>query len=441
MSSAQKTPTALSVPGRYEALALFSVLAAITYLDRLCMSMAAVPIRAELRFHEVQMGLVFGAFTLAYLLFEIPSGWLGDWIGPPKVLLRIVLWWSVFTALTGWASSLWLMIGIRFAFGAGEAGAFPSIARELARWFPSEQRGRAQGVLWMSARLGGALAAPITGILIRRVGWRWAFPILGCLGPIWAIIFYLRYRRVPPIQKVAAAETSAAIPPPEADWPVPATSPREGVPWAKILTNVSVWGLAGATFWSAFSWFFYATWLPTYLKDVKHLTLDQTSWLASLPLFAGVAGCGLGGWVSDALANALGSGRWARRMVGFAGAMMSGVCFLFALWVRDPLTAVLLMAASAFWNDVTLSCLWAANMDIGERFSGIVSGVVNTASGTGALISPLIFGYLVRHGWPWSRVLLIAAGGYMVGGLFWLLVDPTRTVSKTAYEGDRRALE
>jgi nitrate/nitrite transporter NarK len=152
-------------------------------------------------------------------------------------------------------------------------------------------------------------------------------------------------------------------------------------------------------------------------------------------------GCGVGGWISDALAGALGSGRWARRLVGFSGAIMSGLCFLLALRVEDAVTAVLLMAVAAFFNDLTLSCLWAAIMDVGERFSGSVSGVVNTASGMGALISPPIFGYFVKGGWPWSRVLLLAAAGYMIGGLFWLLVDPTRTVSKTAYEGKPAGLE
>ena len=124
-------------------------LAVITYLDRICISAAAPFIMDDLHLTVLQMSVVFSAFTLAYSLFEIPSGWLGDVNGPRRVLTRIVLWWSAFTMLTGAARGLPSLVAIRFLFGAGEAGAFPNIARSFSRWFPLRERGQANGVMFL----------------------------------------------------------------------------------------------------------------------------------------------------------------------------------------------------------------------------------------------------------------------------------------------------
>jgi len=422
---------------RYEVLALFCLLSGITYLDRICISQAASSMQRDLGLNKEQMALVFSAFTLAYLLFEIPTGWLGDRFGPKKILIRIVIWWSAFTALTGSAGGLWSLLLIRFAFGAGEAGAFPNIARALVRWFPSSQRGRVQGTIWTTARLGGALAPPLTALLMAAFGWRWAFRIFAVLGIVWAVAFQLRYREAPPDAAPKGPETDADR---RGDESLTTIPPDRSVvvPWRRILGNRSVWGLSGATFCSAFAWYFFVTWLPTYLEEERHVSLSRSSWLASLPLFFGVFGCAVGGWMSDRLVHSLGGVRWARRIVGFVGATFSGLSFLAATRVTDPVVAVLLMALSSFWNDVTLSSLWAANMDIGERFSASVSGVVNTASGMGAFFSPLVFARLLKLGWGWTPSLTLSALVFLLGGLFWLLVDPTRTVAPA---GDSKAPE
>jgi MFS family permease len=157
-------------------------LAIVTYLDRVCISVATPFIRQELGLSLVQMSTVFGAFTLAYSLFEVPSGWLGDVIGPRRVLTRIVLWWSAFTMLTGAAQGLRSLVAIRFLFGAGEAGAFPNVVRSFSQWFPARERGLANGVLFLGSRLGGAITAPIALLLIQRWGWRRASSSSGRWG-------------------------------------------------------------------------------------------------------------------------------------------------------------------------------------------------------------------------------------------------------------------
>src|SRR5262249_34485621 len=164
------------------------LLTIITYLDRVCISAAAPFIMEELHISVFQMSLVFSAFTLAYSLFEVPSGWLGDIRGPRRVLTRIVLWWSVFTVLTGVTNGFASLVAIRFLFGAGEAGAFPNITRSFARWFPIRERGRASGIMFLGSRVGGMLSVPISLVLIRGIGWRASFMAFGAIGFVWAAL-------------------------------------------------------------------------------------------------------------------------------------------------------------------------------------------------------------------------------------------------------------
>ena len=188
-------PTSTRVRGRVLAFAF--LLAVVTYLDRICISAAAPFIMEDLHLGLLQMSVVFSAFTLAYSLFEVPSGWLGDVKGPRRVLTRIVLWWSAFTMLTGAAQGLTSLVTIRFLFGAGEAGAFPNIARSFSRWFPVRERGRANGVMFLGSRIGGMLSAPIALLLVTRWGWRASFVVFGSLGIAWAVAWYAWYRDRP----------------------------------------------------------------------------------------------------------------------------------------------------------------------------------------------------------------------------------------------------
>src|SRR5499427_8406665 len=176
-------PTASRVRGRVLAFAF--LLAVVTYLDRVCISAAAPFIMEDLHLSVFQMSVVFSAFTFAYSIFEIPSGWLGDVRGPRRVLTRIVLWWSGFTMLSGAARGFASLASIRFLFGAGEAGAFPNLAAAIHQWFPARERGRATGVYMLGSRVGGMLSAPVALLLIARWGWRASFVAFGAVGVVW----------------------------------------------------------------------------------------------------------------------------------------------------------------------------------------------------------------------------------------------------------------
>jgi MFS family permease len=161
---------------RFVVLGVLCLLSGVLYLDRICISQALPYITKELELSPAGGSLVLMAFTLAYGLFEVPTGRWGDVIGGRRVLTRISLWWSAFTALTGACQGLWSMVTVRFLFGAGEAGAFPNVARVLLRWFPVSERGRAQGIFVAASQIGGALSPILTALLMAAFG-RW---VSGC---------------------------------------------------------------------------------------------------------------------------------------------------------------------------------------------------------------------------------------------------------------------
>ena len=187
-------------PTRARSIVLFFAvsLAIITYVDRVCISQAAPQMQKDLGLTKEQMGWAFTAFSLAYALFEIPGGWLGDKIGPRKVLMRVVAMWSVFTIATGWAFNLASLIVFRFLFGVGEAGCFPNVTKAFTLWFPACERVKAQGVMWLSARWGGAFTPLLVGWMLASGGegkaglglhYKWVFLLFGALGVVWALFF------------------------------------------------------------------------------------------------------------------------------------------------------------------------------------------------------------------------------------------------------------
>ena len=211
-----------------------------------------------------QWGWVTGVFTLAYAAFEIPSGSMGDRIGPRRVLTRIVVWWSAFTALTGAVSSYPLLLVTRFAFGVGEAGAYPNIGVAIARWFPLATRTQAWGTVLMSAQLGGAVAPFVVVPLQARFGWRASFLLFGLLGVLWAIAWFGWFRDTPAeMPRVSAAERAETG---------PFAAPHHGLPWAIAIRSRNLLALMFMAGFVGWSMSFFQSWLGTYLVRGRGFT-------------------------------------------------------------------------------------------------------------------------------------------------------------------------
>jgi len=413
-------------PVRARVLGFVFLLAVVTYLDRVCISAAAPSIMEELNLSVLQMSVVFSAFTLSYSLFEIPSGWLGDVKGPRRVLTRIVLWWSAFTILTGFARGFQSLVAIRFLFGAGEAGAFPNIARSFSRWFPARERGRANGVMFLGSRLGGMLSAPVALVIIARWGWRESFVIFGLVGVVWAAAWYAWYRDRPEEHPAMTREELAQI----NDGSVGAEH-GSGTPWRALLRSRNLYAICAMYFAFGYGLYFYFTWLPTYLIRVLGFSRFGGGLFAALPfLLAGIADV-LGGWLTDHLSRRYGL-RAGRCYLGCA-AFMTCAALVFASQLPVPAVAKALLLALALASaDLALGACWAVPIDIAPDHAGVITGCMNTLGNLGGLVGPLVVGIAVDRWQSWSFPFYVTALVYAGGALAWLAIDPLSTIQVTA---------
>ena len=394
-------------------------LSVITYIDRVCISQAAPLMRRDLGLSAMQMGAVFAAFAWAYAMFEVPGGWLGDWLGPRRVLMRIVIWWSFFTAATGWVwnyVSLWVT---RFLFGAGEAGCFPNLTKAFTTWLPQHERVRAQGIMWMSARWGGAFTPVLVVWVFQFMTWRRAFELFGGIGVVWAVIFWWWYRDNPRDHKSVNAAELALLAGAEKT-----ASGHGDVPWGKLLGSLTVWMLWSQYFWVSYTWFFFISWLPTYLQEYRGLTPEHAAQLAIFPLFFGGTGCIVSGFLNPLVARWTGSVFRARRLIAFAGTAGAFLMMLLHAALRDPLLAMLAMGMASFFNDILMPGSWGACMDVGGKYAGTLSGSMNMMGNFGSAVSPLALGYLMQLTGSWQLSLYSMAFAYVLAGLSWVFIDP-----------------
>jgi MFS family permease len=400
---------------------------AVAYLDRVCISTAAPRVQADLGLTDAQMGYVFSAFTLAYALFEVPSGWLADRFGARWMLTRIVLWWSAMTAATGAAVGFASLVALRWLFGMGEAGVLPSIARAFGRWLPPRERGRAFGLTIMAAALGGAVTQPIVVALLERMSWRHAFPIFGSVGVVWAAAWFWWFRDDPrehPGVNRAELERIAADPP----------APHPAVPWARLARSRGLLALCAMYFGAIYGWYFYLTWLPTYLLRARGFDLRAVGWLAALPLLAIAAGALVGGAASDRLARRFGA-RAGLRAPGLFGLPLAALAIAAAVGTPEPRWAAACFAAAAGLAALGVAPAWAVCLSVGGRHAGVVSGAMNTFGNLGGVMSPVVMGWCLEAWGSWETPLYTVAAFYLVAAACWLGIDPLASIEERAARG------
>jgi MFS transporter, ACS family, glucarate transporter len=449
---------------RYGVLGYLCALSFILYIDRVCISKAATPMMQDLELSQTEMGFVFGAFTVAYGLFEVPTGRWGDRYGSRGVLTRIVLWWSAFTALTGcvftldsgyslrlpglevavpiMVSGYVLLLVVRFLFGAGEAGALPNSARVIARWFPPGSRGPAQGLITTSALVGGAVAPVIAAYLIQLAGWRLSFVIFGALGLVWAAAFYLWFRddpaRHPGVNEAELRLISAA------GKSAPLAERHPPVPWGRVLTSANVWLLGGVSTCTSFVSYMYFSWYPTYLEKGRQVDNILSGWLSSLVLAGGALGCVLGGYLTDFLTRRTNSRRWGRRLIGVTGLITAAVLLTASVRCKAPVAAALLTAGASLTAFTALPSWWAVVTEISGQHLGALFGLMNSLGVPGAVLSQIFFGWFAdRRGElgytgrdQWDPGFYVYSGVLLIAALGWLFIDATRSAVEPRPDDD-----
>ena len=408
---------------RYQLVLVFVAFAIITYLDRNSISAIGGSLTKDLGIDDEQWGLVLAAFSLAYGLFEIPTGILVDKYGPRITLFRIVIWWSFFTILTGFATGFYFLIIVRFLFGAGEAGAFPTASVAIARWFPVAERGRIQSIMWMGSRLGGAIA-PIMSIWLANVyGWRTVFYIFGSLGVVWVVFWWFWFKDEPRDMKgISAAEVKEI----EENRSIKSSS-HSLLPWKTVLRNGNLWALMGMYHFLLYGAYFYMSWMPKYLEKGRHIPKADLGWMISLPFVLGMGGCLLGGFASDYLVKKRGL-TFGRRYVGMFGLCMAGVCMIVGSFISDIHIAIVFLGLGLAFKDFTLPVSWAVATDIGGKHAGTIAGTMGLAGQLGSAIMASAFGYILTATGSYELPVRIIGVLVFVGGLLWLKIDASKPV-------------
>ena len=414
------------------------LLSVLLYVDRVCISVAKDSVASDLELTETQIGWVFSAFALGYALMQTPGGWLADRLGPRRVLALIVVLWSSFTGLTAVANSYLTMLGVRFLFGAGEAGAFPGMSRAVYSWIPMSERGRVQAINFSGSRIGAAITLPLISWLIVSWGWRSTFVVLMGIGFVWSIVWFLFFRDDPKEaswlsdterdyilaarQKSSASESSANV---ESG----VATPTNG----SVLNSSTMWALCGQYFASNFVFFFALTWFFPQLKSRYGLTGVEASLFAAAPLFFGALGCWTSGWLVDRL---YASGRWvlSRRLPAMIGFLLAAIGIVGSAYATTPLSSSIWFSLCIFGADMTLPPSWSVCVDVGRTRAGVISGTMNMAGNIGSFITSLAFPYLLK--WTGSPMpyFFVAAGLNLLAIGLWTMVNPTKTLDRPAEE-------
>ena len=410
---------------RYRVLALAVALAGITYLDRVCISLTAPAMMKDLGLSKVQMSFVFSAFTLAYGLFEIPTGWWGDRIGTRRVLTRIVIWWSSFTMFTAGAFSYGSLLVIRFLFGVGEAGAWPNAAKTFSRWFPVTERGRAQGIFFMGAHLAGGITPLLVTWMLTRMHWRSVFLVFGMVGFVWAATWYWWFRDEPEQHQSVSAAELAHI---QRGRGKATSHQLSAAAWKNILTNRSLIALCLAYFTQTYGFYFFITWMPTYLENARGFTSTMLGVMAGLPLVLSAAADLFGGITTDWATKRFGL-RVGRCGVGSICYLFASVLLIIGTATQHNITAVVLISLALASSNFLLGASWSACTDIAGDHAGTVSACMNTAGQVGGFLSPIVAALFVEKLGSWAAPLYVCGILYFFGALCWWLIDPRKPIA------------
>lgn len=414
---------------RWQVLGWLCSLSALTYVCRVGIIQVQDRIESDLHLTPTRFAYALAAFSLAYALFEVPTGWLGDKLGPRKILIRIVLFWIAFTALTGLAWGLASLIVFRFLFGLGEAGAFPNISRASREWFPFHERGLTQGLVWLFARWGGAIAPLLMMLLTLPAGWRLGFVLMSVLGALWLWGFATRFHDSPQLDPQVNDAERALIAEGRTDG-------RKTFPlsWPTMLSSSTLWALSMMYFCSNAGWSFFVSWIIPYLQKDLQLSGVRLVVASGGPLFFGGIACLLGGFLTDRQVRLWGR-RWGRTLQGVVGYALGGA-FMLAAVACTPGHIGLAYSAlclSSFVKDLGMAPSWSTTIDIGQRYSGTVAGFMNTVGNLAQVLSvPLVALLATLAGTPgrpsWKVSLYFYAAMFFIAAICWMFVDPRRVI-------------
>lgn len=408
-------------PVRYRMVFGTFILAMIVLFDRILISVAKDPLAADLNLSDKEMGWVLAIFALGYALFQTPSGFLADKHGARKVLTVVVGIWSVFTALTGAVYNFFALIIVRFLFGAGEAGAFPSMASAVFNWIPVKERGLVHGINFSGGRIGAAIALPIVAWLIDVTSWRMSFVILGAIGILWAVVWYWWFRDAPEDHSSVSVDELKII----KENTQSKNTDKQPISFKKMFGSRAMWLMMGQYFSSNFTFFFCLTWLFPHLRAKYNLDIIEAGFYSSAPFIFGAIGNWVSGWMVDAIYK---KGKWelSRKLPAIIGFSLAAIGIVASIYMEEVTGAVIFISLAVFGADMTLSPSWSTCLDIGKEYSGTVSGTMNMAGNLGSFFTALAFPYMVAFTGSNTPFFFLAAALNLLAIPMWLAIKPQK---------------
>jgi MFS family permease len=404
-------------------LGLLCLMYFLTYLDRVNIStaMASNQFLKEIPLTKTQAGLIFSAFAYPYLLFQISGGWVADKFGARIALTICGIIWAGATIMTGMVHGLVMMFVARVVLGFGEGATFPTATRAMSYWMPKSKRGYAQGITHAFSRLGNSVTPWLVATLIAAISWRGSFIVVGFVSLFWALLWGLYFRNDPRQHRAITDEELAVLPP---------YAEKKGtvqVPWKRLglrmIPVIVVYFCYGWTLW------LFLSWIPSFFRNEYHLDLQSSALFSSGVFFAGVLGDTLGGIVSDKLFERTKDLNIARRNV--VAVMMTLCCLSLVpvLFTNDIKIVTLALSAGFFCAEFTIGPMWAIPMDIAPKFSGTASGMMNTGSAFAAIVSPVVFGYIVDKTGHWTWPFMGSMALMLFGAALSFSMHPDRQLT------------
>ena len=427
------------MPQRYLIVAMTALASFWLYIDRVCFSTLARPIKEELLLPHAaspaaadsQMSYALGAFFLTYAIFQIPMGSLADRYGARKVLALSIAAWSFVTMVTGFVSGFAALLAIRLLLGVTEAGAYPAAAGLIKSWVAPGERGRSSAAVTLGGRLGGAVAPWLTATLAAALAgagglawlapgsataWRGVFVIYGLCGLAVAALFWLIVRDRPAGTSSGAAATA---------------TDRGFVARLGILARTAnMWNLGILQFCVNLGWAFIVTLLPTYLAEVFGTPLEKVGAMQSTALAIGCVGMLFGGGFTDFMLHRLGPrlGRSVPIGLSLAGC---AVAFFAVPTLPSAWLVIVALGAMAFCVDMHNPPLWSFVQDIGGSYVGTALGWGNLWGNLGAALSPILLTELRRQG-GWNTAFICCGCACVLGAICGFMLDATRPVEPEA---------
>jgi len=408
---------------RWCVVASVFLLAFITIVDRVCISAAKQSMARELGITDLQFGWVFGAFTIGYAIFMVPSGWLADRYGPRVFLAAIVCAWSAFTMLTGLMQALVPLFLVRLLFGLAEAGAYPTASRALYNWMPASERGMALGLLNTGSRVGAAVGLAIATFIILSLGWRAAFFLLGAAGVSWAA-FWLWWYRDDPARKPGVSEEELRHIRTGRSEAQTSGAPAER--WTRIVFSRRGGLLLYQYFANNFTFFLVYSWFLPYLQQHFRLGAAQAGLFAGVPLYCGALGTWSGGVVVDRLYRR-GLAARSRTLPGACGFTIAAASIVAAAHAPAVGLFVAAFGLAIFGVDFTVSPSWTVCSDLGQQNTGAVSGAMNMMGSVGSFAASITFPYLLQLTGRIQPYCYLAALFSVLAALSWMRLSSAGT--------------